>query len=328
MQVLILQTLKLFLDIFSWISKVNETRKFFTHFIGQLLEDKKVPLALQKIQICIEGKHLASGVEIPFLNGGTPWIPSRSTINDFARKWKSPVFSAILSQCYYQKLKENSQAFLKETLPVWVLQPSSFNFNTHSLLVDLVSTAHHIENKVKFQEISLAQLAENPHSLKVFEEVPFFKKLKQANVLNDVFLIPYFSSSDLSPQSVMGRASGLGDPNLSKQVIKEVIFSVGSDFILVISNDTPLISVTNLAQVLQIPSYEISLAQAPLISQNSGYNFVSIPAFAEQPKKVLVNKRVLEQQVVYTSVGVSGYLLKINPQILVNNLSSPEIANV
>ncbi|HHW54440.1 MAG: YbaK/EbsC family protein [bacterium] len=103
-----------------------------------------------------------------------------------------------------------------------------------------------------------------------------------------------------------------------EQIIKSLVFLVEGKPFLAIANGNRRVSYKKLAALLGVGRRQVKLAPRELTRELTGYEGGVMPPFAHKEKlSTLVDRAVLDQELVYGGTGHPRVLLSIQPEELV-----------
>jgi len=98
------------------------------------------------------------------------------------------------------------------------------------------------------------------------------------------------------------------------QIVKSILFLVGEQPVLAIACGRDRIDRRAIAGLFGVGRKRVRLADAETVLRLAGYEVGAMPPFAHrQPIMTLVDRRVLEQPVVYAGGGAENALLRLAP---------------
>ncbi|UCH59907.1 MAG: YbaK/EbsC family protein [Anaerolineales bacterium] len=98
------------------------------------------------------------------------------------------------------------------------------------------------------------------------------------------------------------------------QIVKSILFVVDEQLILAIACGTDRIDRRAIAGFLGVGRKRVKLAEAGTVLHMAGYEVGAMPPFAHRhPIKTLLDRRVLEQPLVYAGGGAENALMRLAP---------------
>jgi len=108
-------------------------------------------------------------------------------------------------------------------------------------------------------------------------------------------------------------ASALG--TTPDKIVKSVLFTIGTMYILAISRGTRFIEQRAIADRFGVGRKRVKLAQPETVLEVTGYTVGTVPPFGHQhPPLVLIDPGVLEPATIFAGGGANNAMLHLNPK--------------
>ncbi|MFN2146763.1 MAG: YbaK/EbsC family protein [Anaerolineales bacterium] len=105
-----------------------------------------------------------------------------------------------------------------------------------------------------------------------------------------------------------------------EQIVKSLLFYVKSSPVLVIASGTGRVDTARLAAYFGLTSREVRLATAEEVLQITGFEIGSVPPIGHDPGlHTLLDPAVLAYDAVYAGGGAPDHLVRISPEIIVQD---------
>lgn len=101
------------------------------------------------------------------------------------------------------------------------------------------------------------------------------------------------------------------------QIIKSLLFFVGSKTILVISNGTAKVDRKRIARHFDVGKRQVRLARPADVEEIAGFGVGAMPPFGHKKAlPTLIDPGVVEQEEIYGGGGTTSAMLRLTPQTL------------